>query len=170
MSKIRNKILNNFLNQHNIIDTILTESYIPLSEEDKKNIEIEQGLEKSDEINEIIHKFMDFLKEQLQLETLPKISLLLNRKENMTYGVYNPNNNVIYVYAKNRGLADILRTAAHELVHHWQKLNNKIPKDLNGRNLELEGEANTKAGDFIYMFGLKEPNIYEIDIKPENIV
>lgn len=172
MSKLRNKIIKNFLEHHNIEDKpeILNESYVPLTEEDKQSIQIESGLNVDDNIRTIIHKFMDFLKEQLQLDQLPKISLLLNRKDGMTYGAYDPNDNVIFVFAKNRGLADILRTAAHELVHHFQNLEKRIPKDMKGRNQDLESEANTKAGDFIYMFGLKDPSIYEIDIKPDNIV
>jgi hypothetical protein len=172
MSKIRNKILKNFLKCHNIKDKceILNEAYIKFQESDKQNIQIEPGLDINDETNEIIYNFMDFLKEQLQLEEIPKISLLLNRKEGMTYGAYDPNNNTIFVFAKNRGLADIFRTAAHELVHHFQNLEKRIPKDLKGRNHDLEAEANTKAGDYIYMFGLKDPRVYDIDVKQENVI
>ena len=172
MSKLKSKIIKNFLNCHNIQDitTVLNESYVPLNEEDKQSIQIENGLEVDDTIKTIIHKFMDFLKEQLELDQLPKIHLLLNRKEGMTFGSYEPSSNTVLAYAKNRKLADILRTAAHEIVHHWQNKEGKIPEQLNGRNKELESEANTKAGDFIYMFGLKEPDVYEIDITPENVI
>lgn len=168
MSKIRNK-LQNLFNNSDFNHIILNESYVPLNETDKQNIIYEPELSIDKNILSIIELFMDFIKQNLDLEVLPKINLLFNRKEGMTYGCFNPNNNEIDVFAKNRGLADIIRTIAHELVHHWQNINNKIPPNMSERNLELESEANTKAGDIVYMFGLQQPEIYNITIIPKEI-
>jgi hypothetical protein len=111
--------------------------------------------------NDIIDEFIDFVFNKLGIKKEPKIELLNQRKEGMTYGAYNPGNGTVYVLAVGRGLADILRTLAHELVHYSQDENGRIPKDLKGRNKELEDDANSRAADFVYMFGLDHPEIYE---------
>ena len=160
----KTKLINKFTESELEIDQILEESYIPLTESDKQNISFEPEFNINDNNIMIIQKFMDFIKEQLELEEIPKINILYTRKEGMTYGSFDLNGNIINVYGKNRGLADIIRTIAHELTHYWQNTLNKIPKDLNGRNLELEAEANTKAGDITYMFGLQNPEIYTISL------
>lgn len=168
MSKFKNKIQSYF--NENIIKSVqLNEAYVPLNEQDIKNIIYEPELNLDESTINIIQSFMDFIKQNLELELLPKINLLFNRKEGMTYGCFNTQNNEIDVFAKNRGLADIIRTVAHELVHHWQNVQNKIPEGLTERNPELEAEANTKAGDIVYMFGLKEPTIYDVTITQKTL-
>ena len=63
--------------------------------------------------------------------------------------------------AKNRALVDVMRSLAHELVHHkqWEqgRLNVK-PPDIGG---EIEDEANAKAGQFIKMFAKSDQTIYD---------
>lgn len=118
----------------------------------------------SQDVLQILDSYLSYLKHSLDIESLPTIKILSNRLEGMTYGAYSPKNDEIFVLGKNRGLADVFRTLAHELVHYKQKLENKIPDSLDERNLELEGEANTKAGDLIYMFGLQNPSIYQITV------
>lgn len=159
---IKSKIIKNFMDFNPIY---LTESYMPLNENDKDNIKIETGLKFDKNTKNILYKFIDFLKDQLHLESIPNIEILHKRKQGMTYGAFDPNDNSIKVFGKNRGLADIFRTIAHELVHFWQKIENRIPENLKHRDTKLESEANTKAGDFIYMFGLTNPEIYEINIE-----
>ena len=130
---------------------------------------VDSGLNFDSDLKKISQEFLDFVADNLSLKEYPKIHLLSQRHQGMTYGVFDPNNDEIKVYAKDRGFADILRTAAHELTHYWQKVEGRIPSDLKGRDHKLESEANTKAGDLIYMFGLKNPQIYEMGIKSDII-
>ena len=70
-------------------------------------------------------------------------------------------NKVIKVCAKNRALADVMRSIAHELVHHKQFEQGRLkvqPPDIGG---EIEDEANAKAGQYIKMFAKEDPTIYD---------
>jgi Zn-dependent peptidase ImmA (M78 family) len=56
-------------------------------------------------------------------------------------------------------MADILRTLAHELVHHMQNLKGD---ELNGDDgSEIENEANAQAGVIMRKFGRENPEIFE---------
>jgi hypothetical protein len=56
-------------------------------------------------------------------------------------------------------MADILRTLAHELVHHMQNLNGD---ELNGDDGSgIENEANAMAGVIMREFGRENPEIFE---------
>jgi hypothetical protein len=146
-------------------DIVIHEPVVDKIQEDKlidESVIIDSGLQYSIKETEIIKKFLDYVKENLGLETIPKLHILDKRKDGMTYGMFDPNTEEIKVYGKRRGLADVLRTSAHEYVHYKQKTDGKIPKNLNHRDHALESEANSKAGDLIYMFGLEHPEIYEM--------
>jgi hypothetical protein len=59
----------------------------------------------------------------------------------------------IFVYCKNRGFADILRTVAHELVHvshHEEGI--FLSKELHFSS-EAEDDATKKAGELLSAFG-----------------
>ena len=75
---------------------------------------------------------------------------------------YSKENKVVKVNAKNRALVDVLRSIAHEMVHHkqWEdgKLDGPKPPDIGG---EIEDEANSKAGQFIKMFAKDNKKIYQ---------
>jgi len=68
---------------------------------------------------------------------------------------------VIRVNVKNRALVDVLRSIAHEMVHHKQFEQGRLkvqPPDIGG---EIEDEANSKAGQYIKMFSKKDNTIYD---------
>jgi hypothetical protein len=117
----------------------------------------------TDEKKEILDKFVLFVKEQLELKTVPTIKIQNNRdglKTTANYD-YTKENKIIKVCAKNRALVDICRSIAHEMVHHKQFEQGRLkvqPPDIGG---EIEDEANAKAGQYIKMFSKKDPNIYE---------
>ena len=72
---------------------------------------------------------------------------------------FNPNNDKIWLYVKNRNMADLLRTLAHELVHHMQNTNGE---ELNGEDgSNIENEANAMAGVIMREFGRENPEIFE---------
>ena len=117
----------------------------------------------SDVNKEKLNGFVKFVKNQLELDSVPTIVIKSNRdglKTTANYD-YTKENKVVKVYGKNRALVDIMRSVAHELVHHKQFEQGRLevrPPDIGG---EIEDEANAKAGQYIKMFSKENPNIYE---------
>jgi hypothetical protein len=58
-------------------------------------------------------------------------------------------------------MADMLRTLAHELVHHKQNVEGRIYNDSGETGSEIENEANAKAGVILRNFGKQNSMIYE---------
>ena len=117
----------------------------------------------SDEKKEKLNSFVKFVKKQLELKTVPTISIQSSRdglKTTANYD-YTKENKVIKVNGKNRALVDIMRSVAHEMVHHKQFEQGRLkvqPPDIGG---EIEDEANAKAGQYIKMYAKEDPTIYD---------
>lgn len=116
-----------------------------------------------DDKKEKLNSFVKFVKEQLELKTVPTISIQNHRnglKTTANYD-YTKENKVVKVCMKNRALVDVMRSIAHELVHHKQFEQGRLevkPPDIGG---EIEDEANAKAGQFIKMFSKMDETIYD---------
>jgi cytidyltransferase-like protein len=82
-------------------------------------------------------------------------------KDKRSFGYFDPNDNKIWVYVKNRNMADILRTLAHELVHHKQDEDGRISYESGKTGSEIENEANAKAGILLRDFGKRNDEIYQ---------
>ncbi len=113
--------------------------------------------------DEIVGDFLDFCQDSLGYETPASVELVTDRDKLVTLASYNLNDNSVRVYSKNRALADVLRSIAHELVHHKQLEDGRIdvnnpPQDVGG---EIEDEANALAGQLVKAFGYTGVNIYE---------
>jgi Zn-dependent peptidase ImmA (M78 family) len=115
---------------------------------------------KKDKLNE----FVKFVKQELGIEKMPEVIVKATRdglKTTANYD-YRQEHKVVKVYGKNRALVDVMRSIAHELVHHKQfeegRLNGPKPPDIGG---EIEDEANAKAGQFIKMFSRLDETIYD---------
>ena len=107
--------------------------------------------------------FVKFVKEQLDIKTVPTIKIQNNRdglKTTANYD-YTKENKIIKVCSKGRALVDVMRSVAHEMVHHKQfeqgRLDGPQPPDIGG---EIEDEANAKAGQYIKMYAKIDPTIY----------
>ena len=118
----------------------------------------------TDEKKKILDSFVLFVKKQLELKTVPTIKIQNNRdglKTTANYD-YTKENKIIKVCAKNRALVDVCRSIAHEMVHHKQfeqgRLDGPQPPDI---GVEIEDEANAKAGQFIKMYAKEDPTIYD---------
>jgi hypothetical protein len=107
--------------------------------------------------------FVKFVKKELDLKDCPTVSIQNNRnglKTTANYD-YTKENKIIKVCAKNRALVDVMRSIAHEMVHHKQFEQGRLkvqPPDIGG---EIEDEANAKAGQFIKMFAKVDSTIYD---------
>jgi Zn-dependent peptidase ImmA (M78 family) len=117
----------------------------------------------NDDKKDKLNRFVKFVKKELDLKTVPTISVQNHREGLKTTANYDytKENKVIKVCSKNRALVDVMRSIAHELVHHKQYEQGRLevkPPDIGG---EIEDEANAKAGQFIKMFAKEDPTIYD---------
>ena len=113
---------------------------------------------------QIITEFIKYVAKELELKTLPKVKFSTDTEEvknRRSFGYFNPGQNIIWVYTKNRNMADMLRTLAHELVHHKQNIDNRISAESGETGSEIENEANAKAGVILRNFGKTHEMIYE---------
>jgi hypothetical protein len=117
----------------------------------------------NDQQKEKLTEFIKFVKGELKLKSTPKVVVQNGRKELKTTANYDytQSEKIIKVNAKNRMLVDVMRSVAHELVHHKQYEDGRLevkPPDIGG---EIEDEANAKAGQYIKMFAQKDQTIYD---------
>lgn len=116
-----------------------------------------------DKKKEKITEFVKFVRKELGLEKCPTIVLQNGRGELKTTANYDysKENKIIRINAKNRFLVDVMRSIAHEMVHHKQYEDGRLkvkPPDIGG---EIEDEANAKAGQYIKMFSKIDDTIYD---------
>jgi hypothetical protein len=116
-------------------------------------------------INEgIVEDFIEFGKRELSLGDDFKINLTDNSSSVETLGNYDIDGKEITVVKKNRAIPDIIRSIAHEMVHH----NQNVRGDLKGNRGEgeegspWEDEANARAGRLVRQFGDDNPEIYDL--------
>jgi hypothetical protein len=111
-----------------------------------------------------IDDFVDFVSGDLKLDDNFTVDITNDSDDVETLASYDINNNEVTVLGKDRSLPDIIRSVAHELVHHKQ---NELG-ELTGRQEEgedgspWEDEANAKAGEIVRKFGKENPEIYKI--------
>lgn len=120
---------------------------------------------------EIIKDFVKFAAKELELKSLPKIKFSTDNaevKKRHSFGYFSPEGHNIWVYTKNRNMADMLRTLAHEMVHHKQAEEGRIDIKSGETGSPIENEANAKAGVMLRKFGKTHEMIYEakLNVKP----
>tara|TARA_R100001463_G_scaffold55017_1_gene106323 strand:+ start:1062 stop:2813 length:1752 start_codon:yes stop_codon:yes gene_type:complete len=111
----------------------------------------------------IINRFMDFATDYLSIDR-PKIKLINQEgytQEYKSFGGYLPSEEKIFVVVRNRNMADILRTLAHEMVHHMQNLDGRLTPTSGEDGSPDENEANSLAAVLMRKFGRENPDIYE---------
>jgi len=123
-----------------------------------------EGLD-TDKDKKILREFIKFAAKELGIQKLPS-NLTLSRNNNdarkiHSFGSFNPNNDKIWVYVKNRNMADLLRTLAHELVHRKQAEDGRIDYNSGETGSEIENEANATAGVLLRKFGKQNEEIYQ---------
>lgn len=79
-----------------------------------------------------------------------------------TTASFNPNNNEIWIYVKNRNmLADPMRSLAHEIRHLKQNIDGVIIPTSGDDGSPHENEAHSFSGLMIRLFGKMHPEIFE---------
>lgn len=109
----------------------------------------------------ILKKFLIFLKRELKFYYDIPIILVDDvdfSKNNKTFGIMYPDKIVISIV--NRHPIDILRTVAHEYIHHKQQSEGKR---LNGNAGSVsENEANSKAGEIIRKYSNLQSDLFDL--------
>jgi len=82
-------------------------------------------------------------------------------RERSSFGMFNPENDKIWLYVANRNMADILRTLAHELVHRKQAEDGRLDIMSGETGSKIENEANAQAGILLRNFGKLNKQIYQ---------
>jgi len=114
----------------------------------------------------LLQDFVEYCENALDIKNLPKIKFVFDRQwaTNMhSFGRYRNGERDVTVYMRNRNIADVLRTLAHELVHHKQNELGKLKIDSGKAGSDIENEANAKAGILMRDFGKEREEIYESD-------
>ena len=113
-------------------------------------------------------KFINYVVDELNIENTPTIYVEKEPSSEYTGGTYRykGGSERIKVRSKGRSLADILRSLAHELVHHKQKengdfKNKEVIKDIPEVGGHIEDEANAIAGRLIKKYGKQNQDLYE---------
>ncbi len=108
-------------------------------------------------------EFVKFTVKELGLKSLPKSIKFEGddySAQHLTFGTYNPSTDEIVVVKGQRHPIDVLRTLAHELVHHKQR---EDGQELNGEDgSNTENEANAKAGELMRKFRTVRPEIFNV--------
>jgi len=123
-----------------------------------------EGLTKKDTFA-ILHDFVRFAAEDLELDSLPKFDFRFDTKrsvEHKSFGGYQPGGEHITITVKNRHIMDVCRTLAHELVHYSQDLKKELEDDDAGATgSPQENEANARAAVIMRNWGKRNPHFFE---------
>jgi len=115
-----------------------------------------------------IDDFVEFVKKELGINNEVDIQLQNNKDGIKTTAVYKYQDegdedfeqSHIKVFALGRALVDVLRSIAHELVHHKQNEDGELKGKHSNVGGPIEDEANAVAGEMIKAYGLEHPEIY----------
>ena len=124
-----------------------------------------EGLKKKDTFA-ILHEFVRFAAEDLELKSLPEFDFMFNTQrslEHKSFGGYAPGAEHITITVVNRHINDVLRTLAHEMVHYSQDLKNELDDDGAGATgSPQENEANARAAVVMRNWGKKHPEYFDL--------
>ena len=108
----------------------------------------------------VIREFIRMTIDELNITSFVKIGLTADREGNgiKTTAFYRNKDKLVMVYAKDRMLGDVMRSVAHELVHHLQYFEKRVPNNVPDIGGQIEDEANALAGVLIKLFLKNHPH------------
>ena len=99
--------------------------------------------EKIEEFKLHLGELFNYLRKELKLKSLPKVFLSSDQKNSDKIlgktGYYDPKKKEVHLYTTDRHPKDILRSFAHEVVHHWQHEHEQLEK-----HIDAQGESDPK--------------------------
>lgn len=132
----------------------------------------EQKSNEGSELKQKIASLYSYLASHLQIREVPKV-VLTNDKQNSVNpfgltGYYDPDTKSIRLYITDRHQTDILRSFAHEVIHHWQNENGTLKsgdKNADTSPHYAQNDQNLRKREMeAYLFG----NILFRDWQDEN--
>lgn len=111
-----------------------------------------------------VDKFVTWTAKRLKLKSIPKVQLSKDTEEAQTNhhtGGHVPGSDIIWVYAKNRNLVDILRTVVHELTHVKQHEMDMINPGDSYPGSPIEAQADMVAGKLMKIYGKENNHIFQ---------
>jgi len=120
------------------------------------------------EENQHLERFVDLVVKELGIENEVNIDYTEDKSKVRTTATYkyedgensDIENAEVTVYTKKRALQDIMRSVAHELVHHHQNEEGELKGKIQNVGGPIEDEANAVAGELLKKYGLQHPEIY----------
>ena len=125
------------------------------------NIKPKTGLENNLEFKELLVSLTMYMMDHINIDPLPDLIFIEDDTQNAKdllgkTAYYNPENKSITLYTYGRHPKDILRSYAHEMIHHKQNLEGKLT-NINTQNInedeylkELEAEAYTYGNGLLF--------------------
>lgn len=111
----------------------------------------------------IVKNFVEFCKQELNIQALPKVTLIDDKnfvEQFRSFGEYNPVEGTVRVFYPGRNLADVCRSLAHELCHHRQNELGLLYNQAGETGSEIENDANAMAGIIMRDFGKMNVELY----------
>ena len=132
-----------------MILSVIKEVKLPINE----NASYSKEIDVKEKIDQLTQHMLD---KGYNIEPLPTVEFVNGDSDNARdfFGktaYYNPNNNTIVLYTEGRHPKDIVRSFAHEMIHHIQNLENRLGDVSTTNTMEddnidkLEQEANLKG-------------------------
>lgn len=110
----------------------------------------------------IIQDFIRWVYKKLYIPGEPPVIKFSQEKESADQhrtGYYDLDDNFMWIYTGNRNLIDILRTVAHELVHHKQRTDGDTTDNI--PVVDLESQADSIAGLIMKIYVRHHPEIIQ---------
>lgn len=120
---------------------------------------------------EILGQFMRYVIDRLNIDPVPRIVLHKNdqwSQQNHSFGRYDPDTATLHVSLANRHIMDVMRTAAHELVHSRQHQTTDMPATAGDTGSPWENQAHAEAGVIMRDFADANPEMFDHNALQEN--
>ena len=136
---------------------------------------LDGDIPKIEEKKDLVQAFIDHCCKNLDIENVYDVYIVDDRDAHgiRTTAYYDPQNEIIKVYGKERSLPDVLRSIAHELVHAKQHVKGEFEEHpMQHVGGYLEDDANAQAGSLLKGYGLSRENddVYEVRQQFENLI
>lgn len=106
--------------------------------------------------------FIRFAVDYLKIQNLPRIRISkapISGNESTSFACYRPGGEIT-IYMRGRHLMDVMRSIAHELVHHRQHTDGVLTPDSGRTGSKHENEANSLAGEIMRRYGRLHPQLF----------
>jgi len=99
----------------------------------------------------------EYFNKEYKVKPFPKVKLS-NRNQGddkvlIRTGYYDPSQKLIMLFIRNRAVKDVLRSFAHELVHHYQNLEGRLSPGMYSGEKIIEDDRLMKLEEEAYLKG-----------------